>query len=94
MKNREIFLKDPLENRLVNQGVAEVMDPSSEHEVSTLRQELETFVCEGQYATGLDRIRSAYLTNLRREEQPAVWVSGRSPITGSVSTRWRWSPSR
>lgn len=76
MKNREIFLKDPLENRLVNQGVAEVVDPSSEQEVSTLRQELETFVCEGQYANGLDRILSAYLTNLSREEQPAVWVSG------------------
>ena len=76
MKNREIFLKDPLENRLVNQGVAEVVDPGSEQELRTLRHELETFVCEGQYAKGLERILSAYLTNLNREEQPAVWVSG------------------
>jgi len=76
MKNREIFLKDPIENRLVNQGVAEVVDPGSEQELRTLRHELETFVCEGQYAKGLDRILSAYLTNLNREEQPAVWVSG------------------
>lgn len=76
MKNREIFLKDPLENRLVNQGVAEVVDPGSEQELRTLRHELDTFVCEGQYAKGLDRILSTYLASLDREEQPAVWVSG------------------
>ena len=76
MKNRDVFLKDPLENRLVNQGVAEVVDPGSDQELRTLRHELETFVCEGQYAKGLERILSAYLTNLNREEQPAVWVSG------------------
>src|SRR5262245_38377379 len=76
MKNRDVFSKDPLENRLVNQGVAEVVDPGSEQELRTLRHELETFVCEGQYAKGLERILSAYLTNLNREEQPAVWVSG------------------
>jgi len=78
MKNRELFLKDPLDpkNRLVNQGVAEVVDPRTEQEIRTLRYELETFVCEGQYARGIERILSAYLTHLDREEQPAVWVSG------------------
>lgn len=78
MRNREVFLKDPLdpENRLVNQGVAEVTDPRTDQEIRTLRYELETFVCEGQYARGLERILSAYLTHLDREEQPAVWVSG------------------
>jgi hypothetical protein len=76
MNNRDVFLKDPIENRLVNQGVAEVVDPGSEQELRTLRHELETFVCEGQYAKGLDRILSTYLGNLDREEQPGVWVSG------------------
>ena len=76
MKNRDVFLKDPLEHRLVNQGVAEVVEPASEQELQTLRYELETFVCEGQYARGLESILSAYLTNIGREEQPAVWVSG------------------
>lgn len=76
MKNRDVFLKDPLQNRLVNQGVVEVADPGSEQELRTLRYELETFVCEGQYARGLERILAAYLDNLGREEQPAVWVSG------------------
>lgn len=76
MKNRDVFLKDPLQNRLVNQGVVEVVDPGSDQELRTLRYELETFVCEGQYARGLERILAAYLDNLGREEQPAVWVSG------------------
>lgn len=76
MRNRDVFLKDPLENRLVNQGVVEVVDPGSDQELRTLRYELETFVCEGQYARGLERILAAYLDNLSREEQPAVWVSG------------------
>lgn len=74
--NRQVFLKDPQENRLVNQGVAELVDPRSEQEIRTLRHELETFVCEGQYARGLERILSTYLTSLDREEQPSVWVSG------------------
>lgn len=76
IKNRDVFLKDPLENRLVNQGVAEVAEPGSDQEIRTLRHELETFVCEGQYARGLERILSNYLDSLNREEQPAVWVSG------------------
>jgi len=78
MKNREVFLKDPLDpkNHLVNQGVAEVVDPRTEQELRTLRYELETFVCEGQYARGIERILNAYLTHLDREEQPAAWVSG------------------
>jgi hypothetical protein len=33
-------------------------------------------VCEGEYARGLERILSNYLTNLHAGKQPAVWVSG------------------
>jgi hypothetical protein len=71
-------LRDPCANALSNacQGVAEVVDPRTDQELRTLRNELETFVCEGQYAKGLDRVLSAYLANLDREEQPAIWVSG------------------
>jgi hypothetical protein len=76
LKNRDVFLKDPRENRLVNQGVAEVAEPGSEQELRTLYHELSTFVCEGQYARGLGLILSTYLKSLEREEQPAVWVSG------------------
>ena len=45
-------------------------------QIKTLRFELETFVCDGEYARGLERILTAYLDGLEREEQKAVWVSG------------------
>ena len=76
MKNRELFVKDPQDVQLLNNGVAKVMDTRTEEELRTLRFELENFVCEGQYAKGMERILGAYLTNLDRPEQPAVWVSG------------------
>src|SRR5690606_16054651 len=41
-----------------------------------LRYELEHFVCEGQYAAGLERILGSYLTNLGSAAQRAAWVSG------------------
>jgi len=53
MKNRDLFLKDPLKSELLNNGVAEVRDIRSVEELKTLRYELETFVCEGQYGRGL-----------------------------------------
>ena len=76
MKNREVFAKDPLELRLVNNGVAEVVDASTPEQLRTLRYELETFVCEKQYARGLQRILDTYLSCLGKEEQKPVWVSG------------------
>ena len=76
MKNREIFAKDPAENRLLNDGVAEVTDGRSDAEMRTLRYELETFVCDGEYAKGMRRILDTYLRNLDQPQQPGVWVSG------------------
>ena len=76
MKNRDLFLKDPVKSELLNNGVAEVRDIRSTEELKTLRYELETFVCEGQYARGLSRILDSYVKNLDKPEQPAVWVSG------------------
>ncbi|GAB4217557.1 MAG: BREX system P-loop protein BrxC [Synechococcales cyanobacterium] len=76
MKNREIYVKDPGQRELLNNGVAEVKDTGTPEELRTLRYELETFVCDGQYAKGLQRILETYLRNLKNPEQPAVWVSG------------------
>jgi len=76
MKNKEVYLKDPTENRLLNDGVAEVTDGRSDAEMRTLRYELETFVCDGEYAKGLYRILDSYLRNLDQPVQPGVWVSG------------------
>jgi hypothetical protein len=76
MLNREIYTKDPVTTQLLNNGVAKVADAFSSEERRTLRYELETFVCEGEYERGLARILQTFLTNLDASEQPGVWVSG------------------
>jgi hypothetical protein len=76
MKLREVYDKDPDQNRLLNQGVAKITTDLSDPELETLRFELTNFVCNGQYAAGLQRILSTYLEHLGQTEQPGVWVSG------------------
>ncbi|MBL8798552.1 MAG: BREX system P-loop protein BrxC, partial [Planctomycetia bacterium] len=78
MKNREVFHKDPATLTLLNNGVAKVADVESAEQLRTLRFELTTFVCEGEYERGLCVILETFLKNLGKEkpEQPAVWVSG------------------
>ncbi len=56
MRNRDIYAKDPAEQRLVNEGVAYVNDDTSSRAQTVLRYELETFVCDGQYAKGMHDI--------------------------------------
>ena len=76
VKNRDVFLVDPLSRTILNDGVAKVLEPKTTQEWDVLRYELENFVCEGEYYQGMERILSAYLTHINRAEQPAVWVSG------------------
>ena len=77
MKNRELYFRDPTAIELLNNGVSKVSEiANDERQAKTLRFELETFVCDGEYARGLERILKAYLDGLGREEQKAVWVSG------------------
>ena len=77
MLNREIYQLDPQQNRLANNGVAEVKDDQSSQALKTLRYELQTFVCDGEYEKGLEKILSTYLRNLNDDhEQPGVWISG------------------
>jgi hypothetical protein len=76
MKNRELYVKDPGAMRLLNNGVAEVAEVDTEALRQTLRFELETFVCKGEYQRGLVRILESFLANLGQPEQPPVWVSG------------------
>lgn len=77
MLNAEIYAKDPVANRIANNGVAEVKDDFSAQALDTLRYELETFVCDGEYAKGLEAILDAFLTNAERDrEQKGVWISG------------------
>jgi hypothetical protein len=77
MINRELYFRDPTTLELLNNGVSKVSEiGQDERQIRTLRFELETFVCDGEYARGLERILRAYITGLGQDEQKAVWVSG------------------
>ena len=64
MINKDIFEKNLDTFSLENQGVAKVDEALDEQQQKTLRFELETFVCDGEYARGLERILRAYLDGL------------------------------
>ena len=77
MKNRELFVLDPTENVLLNNGVAEInTDKNDDNGQTIIKYELKTFVCEGEYQKGLFRILDTYLKHIDKPSQPAVWVSG------------------
>ena len=76
MKNRDVYLKEPTTQKLVNEGVANVNDDKTIEALRVLRYELETFVCDGQYEKGLAHILETYLKNIEQPYQPAVWISG------------------
>ena len=94
MLNRDIYSTPPKENRLANNGVAEVSEDHSEAAQSILRYELETFVCDGQYEKGLETILEKFLLNLdSKSEQPGVWISGfygsgKSHLAKMLRTLW------
>lgn len=64
MLNRDLYVKAPEQNRLVNNGVAEVSEDHSDAAQQILRYELETFVCDGQYQKGTETILDTFLRNL------------------------------
>ena len=76
MKNRDVYRSDPSEIALPNHGVAAMSDALTGDERRTLRFELEHFVCEGQYRSGLVRILESYVRHQGQPEQPAAWISG------------------
>ncbi len=95
--NRELFHKDPLASTIPNDGVAKVSEPNSSQEWKTLRYELETFVCAGEYQRGMDRILGSYLRNLGETTQPAAWISGfygsgKSHFVRVLEFLWRDTP--
>lgn len=70
-KNYELFKKNPLEWDLENDGVS----TNNEINLKTIRYELETFVCAGEYKQGLERILKTYISRFGKE-QAGAWVSG------------------
>jgi hypothetical protein len=75
-KISDILQRDPAAHGLVNQGQARIADRAGEKELLELRGELSTFVCEGQFADGIQKIVRAYLDNQGRTSQKGAWVSG------------------
>ena len=88
MKNRDVYERDPDGISLLNNGVAAMTDAATDDERRTLRFELEHFVCEGQYRSGLVRILESYLGRQGQPEQPAAWISG---FFGSGKSHRDWS---
>lgn len=76
MRINEILQRDPAAYPLVNQGQARLVDVKNQRALEELRGELSTFVCEGQYADGIEKIIRSYLDGLGKTNQKAVWVSG------------------
>lgn len=76
MRIGDILQRDPAAFALVNQGQARIVDVRTPRALEELRGELSTFVCEGQYADGIQRIVRSYLDGLGKTNQKAVWVSG------------------
>ncbi len=86
--NKDVFYRNPLDSSLENNGVSKVDN------VSVLPYELATFVCEGEYERGLDRIFTSYLSHLNRATQPSAWVSGfygsgKSHLVKILEALWR-----
>jgi hypothetical protein len=75
-RNKQLFYQDPTETTIPNEGVSKVVRPETEQQWRVLEWELKSFVCEGEYERGLDRILGSFLSNLGQSQQPAVWVSG------------------
>ncbi|HOW26030.1 MAG TPA: BREX system P-loop protein BrxC [Bacteroidales bacterium] len=77
MLNKELFVLNPDENNLKNDGVVEINTSKTDVKgLQITRHEIKTFVCEGEYERGLYRILDTYLKNFDQPKQPAVWVSG------------------
>ena len=76
MNIRDTLQRDPSTHPLVNQGTARIADRATEREIKELQAELSIFVCEGEYAEGIQRILQSFLTNLNHTSQKAAWVSG------------------
>ena len=76
MKIKDVLQRDPAGHPLINQGQARITDRQNERAMQELHGELLTFVCEGQYADGIEKIVRSFIDNVGRTNQRGAWVSG------------------
>lgn len=75
--NKDVLARDPADYRLADGGVAKVSFPPDDDQKAILREQLQTFVCEGAYAEALRRILDTFNGVAgKRGDVPAVWISG------------------
>jgi hypothetical protein len=82
--NKDVLARNPADYRLADDGVAKVSFPPDDDQKAILREQLQTFVCEGAYASALYRILSIFNGAAGKDgaagkpsrDVPAVWISG------------------
>jgi len=75
-KIHELLERDPRTSVLANKGQARIADAAESALDGEDRAELETFVCDGRFADGLQRILERFLADIGGKRQEAAWVSG------------------
>ncbi len=77
MLNRDVFQEDPDSYRIPNDGVAKIVfPPAAGAPTQTIRDELRTFITDGEFGSGLVRALASFRGDLSRGAQKAVWISG------------------
>jgi hypothetical protein len=77
MKIKDVLQRDPFHPSPGQPGAGAHRRQVERKALEELRGELSTFVCEGQYADGMQKILRSYLANSHgKTSQKAAWVSG------------------
>ena len=77
MLNRDVFRENPDTYRIPNDGVAKIVfPPAAGAPTQTLKDELRTFITDGEFGRGLLRILESFRTGLGQGSQKAAWISG------------------
>ena len=90
LTNADVFFRNPQTFIIPNNGVTTLGVPDDDKQWSVLRWELESFVCEGQYADGLRRLLQTYLGRVDEAEQPGGG-SAASTVPGNRISCACWS---
>jgi hypothetical protein len=77
MLNRDVFQEAPESYRIPNDGVASIVfPPASGAPTQTPKDELRTFITDGEFGRGLLRILESFRSGLGQGTQKAAWISG------------------